>query len=714
MREAEALRPRLRDGLRFSIQEQRGRRVCVIEDRAASRFHRVGLAEYRFIRALDGRRPVAGIITQLARDGGDAFTEGEALQMLRWLKDQHLLAIEGARAGTNDREHGERAWQTAATWLNPLVFKLPLARPDRFFAAVEPVLRPVLGLGGFLLWLVVVLTGLAHVGMDWRRFTADADGLFARDNWLWLFVVWAGLKAAHEFSHGIFCKRFGAAVREVGVIFILFVPMGYVDATASLGLASRWRRIMVAAAGLYVEFFLAAVAAIVWARSAPGTVHTLAHNAVVTGTVLTLFFNANPLMRFDGYYILSDLLDLPNLATRGRSWTQRALSWLLLGGRAVRRLRPDSREAWIVALYGLAAWGWQLLTLVGMLMGASVALRGGGLLLAVIAGAAWVAMPLWRFGSSVIDSIRAGTGRWSGFAMRLAGVTGILATVLWLPVRFSVSSAGVVELADTEVLRVECPGFVEKEFVQDGEIVAAGQLLVALSNEEAASELARSRIALAQQELRARVAYTRDDVAAFQAEQSKTDSLRKGVAERERYLETLQVRAPFAGRVTNRRLGQLHGAFFQPGEEVLRLGRADGSDVKIAVSEQDEPHFRTALNQPLGVRIRGRGAAVSGQLIRVEARATRDLIHPALTALAGGPLALRRAEESGATESKDTPAMELADPHFTAIVRLASEPALVPGEMAQVRFRSARAVTLWSEAEGVVARWLKRFTARES
>ena len=714
VREAEALRPRLRDGLRFSIQEQHGRRVCVIEDRAASRFHRVGLAEYRFMRALDGRRPVAGILTQLARDGGDAFTEGEALQMLRWLKDQHLLAIEGARTGTNDREHGERAWRTAATWLNPLVFKLPLARPDRFFARLEPVLRPVLGWGGFLLWLAAVLAGAAHVGMDWARFTGDADGLFARDNWLWLFVAWAGLKVAHEISHGIFCKHFGAAVREVGVIFILFVPMGYVDATASLGLASRWRRIMVAAAGLYVEFFLAAIAAIVWARSAPGVVHTLAHNVVVTGTVLTLFFNANPLMRFDGYFILSDLLDLPNLATRGRSWMQRALAWLLLGGSTARRLRPDSREMWSVALYGAAAWGWQLFTLVGLLMGASVALRGGGLLLAVIAGAAWVAMPVWRFGASLIESIRAGTGSWSGFAIRLAGLTAMIAAALWLPVRFSVSSAGVVELADTEVLRAECPGFVEKEFVQDGEVVAAGQLLVALSNDEAASELARSRIAVERQELRARVAYTRDDVAAFQAEQAKTDSLRKEVAERERYLETLQIRAPFAGRVTNRKLSQLHGAFFHPGEEVLRLGRADGSDVRIAVSEQDEPHFRTALNQPLGVRVGGRGTAFAGQLMRVEARATRDLIHPALTALAGGPLALRRAEESAAGETKDAPAMELADPHFTAIVRLAGGPALVPGEMARVRFRSTRAVTMWSEAEGVIARWLKRYTAREA
>ena len=88
--------------------------------------------------------------------------------------------------------------------------------------------------------------------------------------------------------------------------------MGYVDATASLGLASKWRRIMVSCAGLYIEFFLAALAAIVWAHTGPGPLNTLAHNVVITGTVVTLFFNANPLMRFDGYFLLSDWLNEPN------------------------------------------------------------------------------------------------------------------------------------------------------------------------------------------------------------------------------------------------------------------------------------------------------------------------------------------------------------------------------------------------------------------
>ncbi len=708
VRETEMLRPRLRDGLHFSIQEQNGRRVCVIEDSLASRFHRVGLEEYGFFRALDGTRTMASILAKLARDGGgESFTEAEALHMVRWLKDNHLLAIESARGGS-DREHTERALKAAATWLNPLVLKLPLARPDRFFTAVEPWLRPAIGGFGFVVWLIVIAIGAAHVAMDWPRFARGFDGIFARDNWLWLFLVWAGLKVMHEFSHGIFCKHFGAAVREIGAIFIVFVPMGYVDATASLGLPSKWRRIMVAAAGLYLEFFLAAIAAIIWARTDAGTLNTLAHNAVVTGTALTLFFNANPLMRFDGYYILSDLLEIPNLATRGRGWLTRAAGWLLTGARGLKPKRLATREEWIVALYGVASWCWGMLMLAGLLVGASVALRGGGLLLAVVAAAGWIAVPVWRFA----ESLAGGGGKWGALALRAGILAALVAGALFVPFQRSVSSPGVVELADTRVLRAECPGFVERIHVADGDAVSEGQLLIELHNDEAASELARSRIELQQQELRARVAYARGEIAASQAEQAKAESLRATVANLESYVATLQIRAPFAGRVTNRQLAQMPGAFLKAGDEVLQLGRSDGSEVKIAVSEEQEPHFRAAVEQPMQVRIAGRAAAFSAVLTRMEARASRGLVHPALTALAGGPLDLRRTDAEAHDDANRAEQYELARPHFTAVARLDAANSFGIGEMARVKFQSTRRVTLWSELQRAVDRWLERYAQR--
>ncbi len=709
VREAEMLRPRLREGLHYSIQDQDGQRVCVIEDPVASRFHRVGPEEYRFFRALDGKRTMAAIIAQLSRDGsGESFTEQEALQMLRWLKDNHLLAVESARSGS-EREQTELAYRSAVTFLNPLVLKVPLARPDRFFGLLERWARPALGGFGFFVWLAVVLTGATQVAMDWSRFTRDFEGIFARDNWLWLFVVWAGLKVVHEFGHGVFCKHFHAGVREIGMIFIIFVPMGYVDATASLGLPSKWRRVMVAAAGLYVEFFCAAIAAIVWARSDAGFANTIAHNVVITGTMLTLFFNANPLMRFDGYYIASDLLEIPNLATRGRTWLMRAASWLLMGARGSKPKPLVTRTDWVVAIYGVASWVWQLVVLAGLLVGASVALRGGGLVLALFAAVMWIGLPVWRFVESLASTVQSGSARWRVGAMRAAAIVACVAGILFVPFHRSVSSPGVVELADTRVLRAECPGFVEKVLVRDGEEVVEGQLLVELRNDDEAAKLEASRVQLQEQELRARVAYTREDVATFQSQQAKVESLRAAVANNESYVATLKIRAPFSGRVTNRWLEQMSGVFLNTGDEVLYFGRSDGSEVKIAVNEEQEPHFRGAVNKPVRIRIEGRGGAFAGTLERVEARASREMIHPALTALADGPLALRRAEGADAAKRAQ---YELALPHFTATARLVADAPFGIGEMALVKFRSARSATIWSEAHRVMDRWVRRYTER--
>ena len=713
--EPDSLRPRLREGLRFSVQGDGPERICVIEDAHTSRFHRVGLGEYRFLRQLDGTRTVASILAQLARHGGgETFTEAEALQMIHWLAANHLLEIESSRdhPAANDTA---RTLLTAITWLNPLMVKVPLARPDRFFTAVEPALRWALGGFGFAVWLAVVLAGAARVALDWPRFARGFEGILARDHWLWLLLVWAGLKIAHEFSHGLFCKHFGAAVREIGAIFVLFVPMGYVDATASLGLASKWRRIMVALAGLYMEFFLAALAAILWARTPDGLLAQTLHSAVVTGTVVTLFFNANPLMRFDGYFVLSDLLGISNLATRGRQWTQGAGLWLLTGANSSRPAPPRNREDWIVALYGIASSCWQVLVVAGLLVAASVTLRGGGLLFAAVAGATWLGLPLARGVRALLRLAGAESGRGFAIARRGALLATLLGAAAFIPFHRTVSSAGVIELADTVILRAECPGFVAAVQVRDGDLVEAGQLLFELRNDDASAALDRARLELTGQELRARLAYTREDVATAQAELAKADALRKTVAQHESYVATLQIRAAFAGRITGRGLDRLQDSYFRAGEEIAHLGRADGCDVKIALDQEAEPHFRASLAEPLRVRVGGLGKVFAATLTRVESRATRELIDPALTAIGGGPLALRRVDAESADERAGRAQdYELAEPHFIAMARLVAEAPLNAGQVARVKIRSARAVNLWELAQGRLARWLRRFTTASS
>ena len=707
------LRPRLRDGLNFSVQEQGGERVCVIEDPASSRFYRVGTEEYHFFRSLDGRQTVASIIARRARDrSGETFTEQEALQMLRWLKDNHLLALESERA-TGEAEGSRRAWKGAVQWMNPLLVRIPLGRPDRFFAWAARLFRPVLGWFGFAIWIAVIFFGASRVGMEWGRFSRGFTGIIARDNWLWLGLVWIGLKILHECGHGIFCRHFGTRVREVGVMFILLMPMGYVDATASLGLASKWRRIIVACAGMYVEIFIAAIAAIAWAGTADGRAATVLHNAIVMGTAVTIFFNANPLMRFDGYFILSDLLGISNLATRARSWFMSAATWLLLGAKKLRPERLETREDWLVAIYGVAAWVWQIVVVAGCLLAASVMFRGGGLLISVLASVAWIGVPLVMFVKQIRDSLHRGMGSMLHVALRLAVVFGLVWLVFFSPYRKTVVARGVVEFGDTRILRAECPGFVERLHVKNGDVVETGALLVELRNEEAASALMKARRELDAQELRARVAYARGTVSEYQAAYARAEGLHKTVRENESYLATLQIRAPIAGQVSARKLDQVEGSYFQRGDEILKIGEADVREVKLAIRQDAAPHFKAALEGAVSVRVDGRGDVLSARLEHLDGNASRTLPHPALTALAGGPIAVQAAGGDAAPRTQGEERYELAEPHIGATVRVTSKmaSALDDGELARVRFRSPVRVTLWSEARAAIERWMRKYGA---
>jgi putative peptide zinc metalloprotease protein len=308
-------------------------------------------------------------------------------------------------------------------------------------------------------------------------------------------------------------------------------------------------------------------------------------------------------------------------------------------------------------------------------------------------------------------TLRSGTGSVFTLVWRSALLLALAGAVLFFPWRRTIGSDGVVELADTRVLHAECPGFIVRELVQDGDLVQEGQLLVELANDEATSELAERRLALAQQELRARLAYTRDDMAAFQSQQIRTAALRREIAEREAFLTTMQIRAPFTGRVTNRQLGRRQGLFANAGDEILRVGRDGVFEVKLAVRERDELAFRGKIDQPCEVRLSARESVASGLVSRVEARATRTPTHPALTALAGGPLPMRRADEHAQGQGDSNPGYELSEPYFAATVHLSERTDLLPGEMARVRFRDAHPTSLWTETNRLVSQWIQRVTA---
>ena len=432
----------LRRDLTVTVRPSRDAAVTVIEDETAGRFFRIGPAEATFVSLLDGRRPFADVFAQAAAiSGEDALTEQQAAGLCRWLVESGLAWTEASRAvdrlSRSERLADRR--RQAGRW-NILFWKTPLGCPDRLFAGLAAVFGwllagPMLAVGAGLVAFAAVLAATSH------RHTLGGHA-FGTDDAIWIGAIWLGLRLVHEAAHGIAARRLGCPVREYGLTWILFVPLPYVDVTSAWRLDRRRDRMLISAAGMMAELLVAAAAAIVWAVTPPSPLHEHAGHLMLAGSVVTLLFNANPLMRFDGYHLITDALDLPNLAGHGQQML-RSLGrrWGLgLGDRLPRW--PDGRHR-LVFVYAVAALGWRIVLCVSLALAAEMMWRGAGVVVAAAAILLWWVVPAGRLlrlvavGSETEQPSRL---RFAGVALAAASLVAIVAALPWSPSRSAAST----------------------------------------------------------------------------------------------------------------------------------------------------------------------------------------------------------------------------------------------------------------------------------
>ncbi|WP_156345379.1 hypothetical protein [Verrucomicrobium spinosum] len=360
-----------------------------------------------------------------------------------------------------------------------------------------------------------------------------------------------GLKLVHELWHGIATQKYGGVVPEWGVQIIAWIsPMTYVDASSSWRFPNRWHRIKVAAAGMYVELLLAVAALHLWTVTEPGLLREICFNVLISASMITLLFNANPLMRFDGYYIFSDLLDLRNLGQRG----QQAFTWLnrrLFLGAKHASLPPVVRKRFFTYLtYGVASWCWRILVTIGLMALAAHLFHGMGLLPLLIAGVLGVAGFLHSAVSFFKPSEKAGHIPWGTAWWRIGlGLLVVVAALLFIQINPSAAGLAVVEYPGKAVVRAEVPGFMARQYVKDGQRVEKGQQLIDLANEPEVVQLEMYHAQLGLSETKARMLYLTGRFEEWQTEQQKTAGLKEKVAVQQKRVRAMEVRSPISGRV---------------------------------------------------------------------------------------------------------------------------------------------------------------------
>jgi putative peptide zinc metalloprotease protein len=310
----------------------------------------------------------------------------------------------------------------------------------------------------------------------------------------------------HEFGHAAACKRYGGEVHKMGVMLLLFAPLPYMDATASWGFRSRFHRMLVGASGVLAEFAVAAVAALVWANSAPGVINSLAYNVIFVASVSTLLFNLNPLMRFDGYHMLVDGLDVPNLFQRSREQLKYLGERFALGVKNAEPAARTRKEAWLLPTYGVVSLVYWLMLMSTIIFFIAEQYLEVGIALAWIVFFTAIVLPLLKFAKYLVSSPRLQHQRLR--AVTSTAVIGGLAFALLagVPMPERVRVKGVLQASDFRELYSESGGTLVQVLVRPGSWVKAGQPLARLDNPELDHEIRaarRQREQLLAQELQA-------------------------------------------------------------------------------------------------------------------------------------------------------------------------------------------------------------------
>ncbi len=700
---------RLRRDLRFSLQ-QYGQEPCyLVEDEKNSRFYRIGIPEYTFLSLLDGTTPLGEALAHTAGIlGPQALTHGDAAGICKWLVDCGLAQSDASH------EH-ERIWKQAQQtearkrWqrLNPLVIRLPLLRPDRWLRRVTAIVGWWFSWPMFSFWLTTLTVALYQLATYWQQRPVESSQVFARENLLWLAVTWCLMKVAHETSHGVACQRFGGQVREAGLLLILFAPVPYVDVTSAWRFRSKWQRIMVSAAGMYTEIFLAALAAVVWVRSDHGVVAQQAFNVMITASVVTVLFNANPLMRFDGYYMLSDWLELPNLYGQGRQYLGYVLRRYLLGMKTKCPLDPGMKGRF-VRIYAWASLAWRLLVSVSILLAAAVLFEGAGILLAVGTAAVWLGLLLvpavqWLRGKSL-----QARPRWSRVAMSVLLLAGIATGLAFLPEPGGTRAPAVVRFAAQETVRAPHDGFIEALYFRPGQHVDPGQVLAEVRDSELRAELRQWRIEEQQSLVRSRVYQMDQELAAMQAESEMRIALRERADDQEHRLKSSKVIAPCNGSIMDRDVLSRVGSYIREGETLAIVGDEANKELYVSVAQDDIQQFLEQNGNDVDVWLLAPyPRRLTCRLRSVDPRAMLDVTEPALSGQHGGPLAVRAVTSSDESEDPEV-TWELLEPRFEAVVGLTREQsvALRTGQSATVRLGVSRG-RLWEWAYRRARDWIR-------
>lgn len=531
----------------------------VVKDPVGMKYHRLRAEQIRLLELLDGHRTLESLRETLVHEFPAIRPTLRELQRL--IADLHEKGLAySARPGQTatrsrqEREQRYKQWRQSA--LNLLSLRLPGWDPDAVLRGMLPwtswLFQPI----GVALCLAFVVSSWITLGLhagEIQRKLPAFEQFFGWPNLIYLWITLACAKIIHEFGHGLSCRYFGGECHEMGVMLLVFSPCLYCDVTDSWMLRNKWQRIIIGGAGMWVEVILSAIAIYVWQATSSGLLHYLSLNLFFVTTVTTVFFNANPLMQFDGYYMLSDWLEIPNLRPQAEQFVRTTASKTCLGIETPPDpFAPQTGRVWFI-LFAVASkvYGWFVLANILMLL--YVILKPYGLQ-SLGQAMAWFSVGMVLGGGimqvyQVYKAPRAKPISRVRLGVTLTMLGLLVAGVLQIRVPWYRTAVCHVEPRDVRSVMTETAGEVAEVLVSPGDYVAVDDVLVRLTDPDLNQRLQEIQTQVKVQELELRVQGAIDDMAAYTVVKEILDGLRAQEAELSDRQRHLTVRAPCAGQV---------------------------------------------------------------------------------------------------------------------------------------------------------------------
>lgn len=645
-----SLHPRLIPHARILRHTYRGQPWYVVHDAISRRYHRMSPGAYTIVSRMDGQRTVQSLWDEACKVGGDQIpTQDEIVELLSLLHANDLMSCDATPDGGQlfKRFRKQRFQNWKQRFANPMSLRIPLIDPDNFLSRTLPYVRGIFSGTGIAIWCATVLLALILGVQHWDELGSNlSDRILSSQNLLIMSLLFIPIKTIHELGHAYSTKMWGGKVPEIGVMFLVFAPIPYCESSSASLINSKIKRALIGAAGMLAEVFIASMAMFIWLLVEPGLVRAIAFNVMIIAGISTLLINGNPLLRYDAYYILADLIEIPNLAQRGQRYWAYLCDRYLFGARDQHP--PDESRAekrWLVP-YTLLSWCYRTFVTISIIWFVGGKFFVFGVILALWGVITLLLFPVWKTYQHIWHSPSLHRRRNYATRLSLGILLFIIAFVAFVPVPLRTTAQGVLWLPENALLRSGENGFLERWLTEPGARVRVDEPVIVISNPSLDTEAAVAQARFDQAAARYQSLQFVQPAEAAVAQHEVAYASRQLQVARERQ-QQLTVIAEDNGTIITPERQDLIGRFFKKGELLGYVLNKDQLLIRAVVSQDDIDLVRSSLRDVELIFAENNNHVFKSTVLREFPDAVDELPTAALTSAGGGQLPADPQDKNG-------------------------------------------------------------------